>query len=71
MRRCSLVGSGPLQPNLFFDHRTVSSSLDRLLASASLDWMLIPSGPVPDRIAQLLARLDTVKPYGTREIRIR
>jgi hypothetical protein len=27
-------------------------------------------GTVPDHIAQLLARLDTVKPSGTREIRI-
>ena len=26
---------------------------------------------VPDHIAQLLARLDTVKPSGTRETRIR
>jgi len=28
-------------------------------------------GPVPDHIAQSLARLDTVKPSGTRETRIR
>jgi len=28
-------------------------------------------GSVPDHIAQLLARLDTVKPSGTREARIR
>ena len=28
-------------------------------------------GPVPDHIAQLLARLDTVKPSGTRETRVR
>ena len=28
-------------------------------------------GPVPDHIAQSLAGLDTVKPSGTRETRIR
>jgi hypothetical protein len=28
-------------------------------------------GPIPDHIAQLLARLDAVKPSGTRETRIR
>ena len=28
------------------------------------------AGTVPDHIAQLLARLDTVKPSGTREARI-